>query len=141
MQLHALLWRVVGKARVNVCVLAQGLSCGGGVCGYVTWGVVWVWARTMSLNCCSHWPIARAAQFVFVCGWWGGKGGRGGVCLKTVGFFCCRCAGERETLDTCAGTLLQPLPEGEVGHDTGVLDTHVGNRVGGVVVVVVGGSI
>ena len=35
-------------------------------------------------------------------------------------------------------TLLQPLPEGEVGHDTGVLDTHVCNRVGGVVVVVVG---
>ena len=42
---------------------------------------------------------------------------------------------------TCAGTLLQPLPEGEVGHDTGVFDTHVCNRVGGVVVVVVGGSI
>jgi hypothetical protein len=132
---------VVGKARVNACVLARGLSCGGGVCGYVTWGVVWVWARTMSLNCCSHWPITRAAQFVFVCGWWGEEGGRGGVCLKAVGLFCCRCAGERETLGTCAGALLQPLPEGEVGHGTGVLDTHVGNRVGGVVVVVVGGSI
>ena len=52
------------------------------------------------------------------------------------GFFqCCRCAGERETLrlGTCAGTLLQPLPEGEVGHDAGVLDAHVCNRVGWVV--------
>ena len=30
---------------------------------------------------------------------------------------------------------------GEVGHEAGVFDTHVCNRVGGVVVVVVGGSI
>ena len=32
LQLHALCRRVVVKARVNVCVLARGLSCGGGVC-------------------------------------------------------------------------------------------------------------
>ena len=48
-----------------------------------------------------------------------GVGGERGGCLKAVGFFCCRCAGEREALGTCAGTLLQPLQEGEVGHDTG----------------------
>ena len=29
-------------------------------------GVEGVCAQRMSLNCCSHWPVARAAQFVFV---------------------------------------------------------------------------
>ena len=37
-----------------------------------------------------------------------GSGGRAGLSelliLKAVGFFCCRCAGEREALGTCAGT-------------------------------------
>ena len=82
-----------------------------------------------SSNNLSYCPINRFLESITI------------LSLKAVGFFFCRCAGERETLGTCAGTLLQPLPEGEVGHDTGVLDTHVGNRVGGVVVVVVGGSI
>ena len=45
--------------------------------------------------------------------------------LKAVCFFCCRRVGERKTLGTCVGTFLNQLPEGEVGHDTGVLDTHV----------------
>jgi hypothetical protein len=58
---------------------------------------------------------------VFVCGWRVGVRGEGGGRLKAVGFFCCRCAGEREALGNCAGALLQPLPEGEVGHDTGIL--------------------
>ena len=69
------------------------------------------------------------------------ENGEGGGSPEGCGFLCCRCAGERETLGTCAGTLLQPLPEGGGWTDTGVINTHVCNRVGGVVVVVVSGSI
>ena len=86
----------------------------------------------------------------------GGEGGEGGGLSQGCGFLLLRLRwGKRDTgvhtnththTHVCGcvcvciwATLLQPLPEGEVGHDTGVLDTHVGNRVGGVVVVVVVG--
>ena len=46
------------------CLL--GLGCGGGGPWVCIVGVEGVCEQRMLLNCCSHWPVARAAQFVFV---------------------------------------------------------------------------
>ena len=65
LQLHAWLWRVAGKAKVNVWC-RRGLGCsrrGLWVCDV---GVEGVCVLRMLLNSCSNWPVARAAQFVFV---------------------------------------------------------------------------
>ena len=80
---------------------------------------------------------------MFVCGCWVVVGGEGGGCLKAVGFFAAAALGKGRhwapvLVHCCSHCDYQ---RGEVGHDTGVFDTHVCNRVGEVVVVVVGGSI
>ena len=119
----------------------RGLGCGVRVSGYVTWVVESVCARRMLLNCCSHWPIVRAAQFVFVCGCLVGVRGEGGGRLKAVGFFAAAALGKGRHWAPVLVHCCSHYRRGEVGHDTGVFNTHVCNRVGGVVVVVVGGSI
>ena len=58
-------WRVAGKAWVNVwCLL--GLGHGGLGQWVCIVGVEGVCEQTMSLKCCSHWPVASAVQFVFM---------------------------------------------------------------------------
>ena len=83
----------------------------------------------------------RAAQFVFVCGWRVGVGGEGGGRLKAVGFFAAAALGKGRHWAPVLVHCCSHCRRGEVGHATGVFNTHVCNRVGGVVVAVVGGSI
>ena len=78
---------------------------------------------------------------MFVCGWRVGVGGEGGGRLKAVGFFAAAALGKGRHWAPVLVHCCSHYRRGEVGHDTGVFNTHVCNRVGGVVVVVVGGSI
>ena len=58
-------WRVAGKAGINAWCL-RGLGCCRGGPWVCVVGVEGVCAQRMSLTCCSHFLVVRAAQFVFV---------------------------------------------------------------------------